>query len=93
MFVLLKQRFCGREMEGMGDMAGKAGKPSTLPALAFLFQQYLERGQAMQWVKEERLPAFLESDCYFEYRYRMPLCCPRLCLRLSPLPTSSRPYS
>ncbi|NXR05986.1 RGS22 protein, partial [Semnornis frantzii] len=29
---------------------------------------YLEPEQAMRWVKEERLPAFLESDCYFEYR-------------------------
>ncbi|XP_054241252.1 regulator of G-protein signaling 22 [Indicator indicator] len=29
---------------------------------------YLDREQAMQWIKEERLPAFLESDCYFEYR-------------------------
>ncbi|KAM9386838.1 LOW QUALITY PROTEIN: regulator of G-protein signaling 22 [Phaethornis superciliosus] len=28
----------------------------------------LDREQAMQWIKEERLPAFLESDCYFEYR-------------------------
>ncbi|NWJ01778.1 RGS22 protein, partial [Crypturellus undulatus] len=28
----------------------------------------LHREQAIQWVKKERLPAFLESDCYFEYR-------------------------
>ncbi|XP_071594150.1 LOW QUALITY PROTEIN: regulator of G-protein signaling 22 [Heliangelus exortis] len=28
----------------------------------------LDREQAMQWIKKERLPAFLESDCYFEYR-------------------------
>ncbi|XP_042642190.1 regulator of G-protein signaling 22 [Tyto alba] len=28
----------------------------------------LAREQAIQWVKKERLPAFLESDCYFEYR-------------------------
>ncbi|NWS69036.1 RGS22 protein, partial [Crotophaga sulcirostris] len=28
----------------------------------------LDRDQAIQWIKKERLPAFLESDCYFEYR-------------------------
>ncbi|XP_007933073.2 regulator of G-protein signaling 22, partial [Orycteropus afer afer] len=28
----------------------------------------LSREQGIQWVKKERLPAFLESDCYFEYR-------------------------
>ncbi|NXC49564.1 RGS22 protein, partial [Penelope pileata] len=28
----------------------------------------LDREQAVQWIKNERLPAFLESDCYFEYR-------------------------
>ncbi|CAM9289681.1 unnamed protein product [Bubo scandiacus] len=28
----------------------------------------LNREQAIQWIKKERLPAFLESDCYFEYR-------------------------
>ncbi|XP_067567724.1 regulator of G-protein signaling 22 isoform X2 [Pseudorca crassidens] len=28
----------------------------------------LNREQGIHWVKKERLPAFLESDCYFEYR-------------------------
>ncbi|NXM67996.1 RGS22 protein, partial [Serilophus lunatus] len=28
----------------------------------------LDREQAIQWIKKERLPAFLVSDCYFEYR-------------------------
>ncbi|NXI68612.1 RGS22 protein, partial [Anseranas semipalmata] len=28
----------------------------------------LDREQAIGWIKKERLPAFLESDCYFEYR-------------------------
>ncbi|XP_066190229.1 regulator of G-protein signaling 22 [Sylvia atricapilla] len=28
----------------------------------------LDQGQAIEWIKKERLPAFLESDCYFEYR-------------------------
>ncbi|XP_042317120.1 regulator of G-protein signaling 22 [Sceloporus undulatus] len=28
----------------------------------------LDREQAITWIKKERLPAFLESDCYFEYR-------------------------
>ncbi|XP_064010094.1 regulator of G-protein signaling 22 [Pogoniulus pusillus] len=52
--------------------AGQISKPcSASPAFAAAPEDntvYLERGQAMQWVKEERLPAFLESDCYFEYR-------------------------
>ncbi|XP_075069958.1 regulator of G-protein signaling 22 isoform X2 [Mixophyes fleayi] len=28
----------------------------------------LNREQGVQWIKKERLPAFLQSDCYFEYR-------------------------
>ncbi|KAM8966832.1 regulator of G-protein signaling 22 [Pelodytes ibericus] len=28
----------------------------------------LNREQGIQWIKRERLPAFLKSDCYFEYR-------------------------
>ncbi|XP_024612342.1 regulator of G-protein signaling 22 [Neophocaena asiaeorientalis asiaeorientalis] len=28
----------------------------------------LNRERGIHWVKKERLPAFLESDCYFEYR-------------------------
>ncbi|XP_038601132.1 regulator of G-protein signaling 22 isoform X2 [Tachyglossus aculeatus] len=28
----------------------------------------LDREQGVQWIKKERLPAFLKSDCYFEYR-------------------------
>ncbi|XP_028920011.1 regulator of G-protein signaling 22 [Ornithorhynchus anatinus] len=28
----------------------------------------LDREQGIRWIKKERLPAFLKSDCYFEYR-------------------------
>ncbi|XP_076767377.1 regulator of G-protein signaling 22 isoform X2 [Arvicanthis niloticus] len=28
----------------------------------------LKREQGINWIKRKRLPAFLESDCYFEYR-------------------------
>ncbi|XP_012617473.2 regulator of G-protein signaling 22 [Microcebus murinus] len=28
----------------------------------------LSREQGIKWIKKQRLPAFLESDCYFEYR-------------------------
>ncbi|XP_029447649.1 regulator of G-protein signaling 22 isoform X2 [Rhinatrema bivittatum] len=28
----------------------------------------LKRKQGLQWIKKERLPIFLSSDCYFEYR-------------------------
>ncbi|XP_056679250.1 regulator of G-protein signaling 22 isoform X2 [Monodelphis domestica] len=28
----------------------------------------LDREQGIRWIKKARLPAFLESDCYFEYR-------------------------
>ncbi|XP_043921874.1 regulator of G-protein signaling 22 [Protopterus annectens] len=28
----------------------------------------LDREQGVQWIKQERLPLFLQSDCYFEYR-------------------------
>ncbi|XP_019406774.1 PREDICTED: regulator of G-protein signaling 22 isoform X5 [Crocodylus porosus] len=34
----------------------------------FLSLPCLDREQGIQWIKKERLPAFLESDCYFEYR-------------------------
>uniref|UniRef100_UPI00398E5859 regulator of G-protein signaling 22-like n=1 Tax=Pristiophorus japonicus TaxID=55135 RepID=UPI00398E5859 len=30
--------------------------------------QCLDREQGVAWIKQERLPAFLNSDCYFEYR-------------------------
>ncbi|XP_071836453.1 regulator of G-protein signaling 22-like isoform X2 [Apostichopus japonicus] len=30
--------------------------------------QCLNKDQGIQWIKEERLPAFLQSDCYLEYR-------------------------
>ncbi|MBN3315340.1 RGS22 protein, partial [Atractosteus spatula] len=29
----------------------------------------LDREQGIQWIQKERLPLFLQSDCYFEYRY------------------------
>ncbi|KAL0963317.1 hypothetical protein UPYG_G00304590 [Umbra pygmaea] len=28
----------------------------------------LDRDQAMEWIIQERLPLFIQSDCYFEYR-------------------------
>ncbi|XP_062836210.1 regulator of G-protein signaling 22 isoform X2 [Anolis carolinensis] len=34
----------------------------------FLGLPCLDREQAIKWIKKERLPAFLESDCYLEYR-------------------------
>ncbi|XP_012498982.1 PREDICTED: regulator of G-protein signaling 22 [Propithecus coquereli] len=34
----------------------------------FLSLPCLSREQGIKWIKKERLPAFLESDCYFEYR-------------------------
>ncbi|XFF84232.1 hypothetical protein AB1E18_010451 [Capra hircus] len=34
----------------------------------FLSLPCLNREQGIHWVKKERLPTFLESDCYFEYR-------------------------
>ncbi|MGH0139612.1 UNVERIFIED_CONTAM: hypothetical protein FKN15_016978, partial [Acipenser sinensis] len=30
--------------------------------------QCLDREQGVQWIRKERLPLFLQSDCYFEYR-------------------------
>ncbi|KAI2550853.1 regulator of G protein signaling 22, partial [Homo sapiens] len=34
----------------------------------FLSLPCLSREEGIKWIKKERLPAFLESDCYFEYR-------------------------
>ncbi|XP_062987389.1 regulator of G-protein signaling 22 [Elgaria multicarinata webbii] len=46
--------------------------PLPLPPLLGFDPNYaamcLDREQAIEWIKKERLPAFLESDCYFEYR-------------------------
>ncbi|KAF7246820.1 Regulator of G-protein signaling 22, partial [Varanus komodoensis] len=46
--------------------------PTPLPAFLSFDPTYavtcLDREQAIEWIKKERLPAFLESDCYFEYR-------------------------
>ncbi|XP_037658492.1 regulator of G-protein signaling 22 isoform X4 [Choloepus didactylus] len=34
----------------------------------FLSLPCLNQEEGIKWIKKERLPAFLESDCYFEYR-------------------------
>lgn len=31
--------------------------------------QRLDREQTVQWLKRDRLPYFLQSDCYFEFRW------------------------
>jgi len=31
-------------------------------------RQSLDAEQGIQWIKAERLPSFLNSDCYLEYR-------------------------
>lgn len=33
-----------------------------------LLFQTLNKEQGIEWIKAHRLPAFLESDCYMEYR-------------------------
>uniref|UniRef100_A0A670Z8X7 Regulator of G protein signaling 22 n=1 Tax=Pseudonaja textilis TaxID=8673 RepID=A0A670Z8X7_PSETE len=45
----------------------------TPPSSAFSFNpnystMCLNREQAIEWIKKKRFPAFLVSDCYFEYR-------------------------
>ena len=35
--------------------------------MLILFQT-LNKEQGIEWIKAHRLPAFLESDCYLEYR-------------------------
>ncbi|XP_054564593.1 regulator of G-protein signaling 22 isoform X2 [Eptesicus fuscus] len=43
--------------------------PSTAETININYSvMCLNREQGIQWIKKERLPAFLESDCYFEYR-------------------------
>ncbi|XP_020640989.3 regulator of G-protein signaling 22 isoform X1 [Pogona vitticeps] len=50
----------------------KDSSPPPLPQIVDFDLNYktmcLDREQAIEWIKKERLPAFLESDCYFEYR-------------------------
>ncbi|XP_061460055.1 regulator of G-protein signaling 22 isoform X2 [Rhineura floridana] len=42
--------------------------PSVLSFDPNYIAKCLDREQAIAWIKKERFPAFLESDCYFEYR-------------------------
>ncbi|CAI5663405.1 unnamed protein product [Oreochromis niloticus] len=46
--------------------------PSLLTKMPPIDNHYtvccLDRQQGMQWIKKERLPFFLQSDCYYEYR-------------------------
>ncbi|CAK6967144.1 LOW QUALITY PROTEIN: regulator of G-protein signaling 22 [Scomber scombrus] len=35
----------------------------------------LDREQGVQWIMKERLPFFLQSDCYYEYRYSTAVAC------------------
>jgi len=36
--------------------------------MLFKIRQSLDVEQGIQWIKAERLPAFIDSDCYLEYR-------------------------
>ncbi|XP_016414496.1 regulator of G-protein signaling 22 [Sinocyclocheilus rhinocerous] len=46
--------------------------PSWIPAEPLRDNSYsvtrLDRAQTVQWLKRDRLPFFLQSDCYFEFR-------------------------
>ncbi|XP_053289204.1 regulator of G-protein signaling 22 [Pleuronectes platessa] len=47
------------------------GDPSMLtrtPLDNHFTVSYLDRKQGIQWIMEERLPLFIQSDCYIEYR-------------------------
>ncbi|XP_062424307.1 regulator of G-protein signaling 22 [Rhea pennata] len=59
-----------RKAKNDGQLS-KQKKSSASPAFSIdpnYNTMRLHREQAIQWIKKERLPAFLESDCYFEYR-------------------------
>ncbi|XP_030605107.1 regulator of G-protein signaling 22 isoform X2 [Archocentrus centrarchus] len=48
------------------------GDPTLLARMPPIDNHYtvccLDREQGMQWIKRERLPFFLQSNCYYEYR-------------------------
>ncbi|KAI3361488.1 hypothetical protein L3Q82_013638, partial [Scortum barcoo] len=54
-----------------------SGDPTVLAKPPQLENHYtvccLDREQGIQWIMKERLPFFLHSDCYNEYRYRAKL--------------------
>ncbi|XP_047196784.1 regulator of G-protein signaling 22 [Hippoglossus stenolepis] len=54
------------------------GDPSVLTRTPPLDNHFtvscLDRKQGIQWIMEERLPLFLQSDCYIEYRLAKLLC-------------------
>ncbi|XP_060937860.1 regulator of G-protein signaling 22 [Limanda limanda] len=63
------------------------GDPSVLTRTTPLDNHFtvscLDRKQGIQWIMEERLPLFLQSDCYIEYRLAKLLCQwdPNICIQ------------
>nr|XP_019946667.1 PREDICTED: regulator of G-protein signaling 22 [Paralichthys olivaceus] len=63
------------------------GDPSVLTRTPPLDNHFtvscLDRTQGIQWIMEQRLPLFLQSDCYIEYRLAKMLCQwdPNICIQ------------
>ncbi|XP_023776493.1 regulator of G-protein signaling 22 isoform X4 [Cyanistes caeruleus] len=51
-----------------GQLSKRHGASSPFSIEPNYNTMQLDQEQAIEWIKKERLPAFLESDCYFEYR-------------------------
>uniref|UniRef100_A0AAR2JWG0 RGS domain-containing protein n=1 Tax=Pygocentrus nattereri TaxID=42514 RepID=A0AAR2JWG0_PYGNA len=54
----------------LSELKEKSTDPMWFPNKPLVDNSYicLDQAQAMQWIRRERLPYFLQSDCYFEYR-------------------------
>ncbi|XP_037392967.1 regulator of G-protein signaling 22 isoform X1 [Pygocentrus nattereri] len=62
----------------LSELKEKSTDPMWFPNKPLVDNSYivscLDQAQAMQWIRRERLPYFLQSDCYFEYRLASCLC-------------------
>ncbi|KAI4898135.1 hypothetical protein NFI96_015399, partial [Prochilodus magdalenae] len=62
----------------LSELKEKSADPTWFPAKPLVDNSYivscLDQVQAMQWIRRKRLPFFLQSDCYIEYRLASCLC-------------------
>ncbi|KAL7887072.1 hypothetical protein AOLI_G00047930 [Acnodon oligacanthus] len=62
----------------LSELQAKSTDPMWFPNKPLVDNNYivscLDQAQAIQWIRRERLPYFLQSDCYFEYRLASCLC-------------------
>ncbi|XP_035246777.1 regulator of G-protein signaling 22 [Anguilla anguilla] len=65
----LTQQIRSALLEYRSKLLNDQAEPSYTPMIDNSYTVLcLDREQGIQWIERERLPLFLQSDCYFEYR-------------------------